>query len=54
MHTTSVVYGVAAVTAIVTVVCVATVGYLVNDINQFYDDAIEEIADFKVKHYATL
>ncbi|EYC10997.1 hypothetical protein Y032_0053g2418 [Ancylostoma ceylanicum] len=48
MHTsTSIIYGVTAFTAVVTTVCILTIGYLVNDINQFYDDAIEEIAEFQ-------
>ncbi|KAK5985626.1 Nematode cuticle collagen domain protein, partial [Trichostrongylus colubriformis] len=39
--------GVAAVTAVVTAFSIVLVGYLINDINKFYDDATEQLADFK-------
>ncbi|VDL80899.1 unnamed protein product [Nippostrongylus brasiliensis] len=47
MSTTSLVNGVAAITAITVVVALFGVGYIINDINSFYDDAIQELDSFK-------
>ncbi|WKX88539.1 hypothetical protein Q1695_008294 [Nippostrongylus brasiliensis] len=47
MTVSTVASGVAAVAAIATTVSVITVVYLVNDINNFYDEAIEELTQFK-------
>ncbi|RCN24661.1 nematode cuticle collagen domain protein, partial [Ancylostoma caninum] len=47
MTTTAIVTGVAGITAVATVFSIITVLYLVNDINSFYEDAIEELLDFK-------
>uniref|UniRef100_W6NG19 Nematode cuticle collagen and Collagen triple helix repeat domain containing protein n=2 Tax=Haemonchus contortus TaxID=6289 RepID=W6NG19_HAECO len=47
MALTTVVTVVAGVAAITTAFSIILVGYLINDINSFYDDAIEQLTDFK-------
>lgn len=49
MSLTTVVSGVAGLAALATALSIVTVVYLVNDINNFYDDAIGELSDFKVE-----
>lgn len=36
-------------TAVTTVLSILTVAYLINDINTFYEEALEQIAEFKVR-----
>ncbi|VDM63540.1 unnamed protein product [Angiostrongylus costaricensis] len=47
MGATSVAAGIAGFTAVVTTFSIIIVVYLVNDINTFYDDAIENLVNFK-------
>ncbi|VDL78387.1 unnamed protein product, partial [Nippostrongylus brasiliensis] len=47
MGTTSLVNGVATITAVVVVASLVGVGYIINDINSFYSEAIQEIDNFK-------
>lgn len=48
MRTTTLVSGVAAVTGVTVAVSLIFVAYIVNDINTFYDDALQELNEFKV------
>lgn len=48
MYATKIVGAVAGITAVITACSLIVVLYLVNDINNFYDDAIEELTEFKV------
>lgn len=45
---TTFVAGVAGITTVITVFSIATVLYLVNDINNFYDEALAELSSFNV------
>ncbi|VDL78816.1 unnamed protein product [Nippostrongylus brasiliensis] len=47
MTVSTIVSGAAAVAGIATTISIVTVVYLVNDINSFYDEAIEELSQFK-------
>lgn len=49
MTLTTIVSGIAGLTAVATGLCLLSVAYLLNDINNFYDDALGELASFKVK-----
>lgn len=46
---TNIATGIAGMTAVATLFSILAVLYLINDINNFYYDAIEELSDFRVR-----